>query len=161
MEPEDRMTWLSTAIDVGRRAGHAIFYVVMALVFVVAVGLGVAGAQDAADGQPVVWGTFTEEECQPSMTGCRSIGRWLSDDRTVLKEGIYLDGHTGRGGTARASYQPSGLTSDGADNIVHIHAATSAGLWFPWVLSAFSAGAVVYYTRKWRRENGRSEPEAE
>ena len=72
------------------------FYVVVAVVFAVSVGLGVAGAKDAIDKQPVVWGTFTQERCEPATVGthrnCRSLGDSVSDDGSIVKKGIYLDG---------------------------------------------------------------------
>jgi hypothetical protein len=63
----------------------------MAVIFAVGVGLGVAGVKDAVDKQPVVWGTFSEGDCQPNIHGCRSIGRWVSDDGKIVKERIYLE----------------------------------------------------------------------
>lgn len=145
------LTWWDAFVDVGRRLGHGIFYAVMAVVFVVSVGLGVAGVKDMADQQPVLWGTFTEEDCLPNIHGCRSIGRWVSDDGTIVKEQIYLDGSPGKDGTVRASYQPAGLNNDSDNNIVHVRWTTGAGIWMPWVLAAFSLGSVVYYNRQWRR----------
>lgn len=146
------VTWLDAVVGVGRRMGHGIFYVVMAALFCVFVILGVGGAQNAVEHQAVVWGTFTEENCLPDYHGCRSIGRWTSDDGTIVKEGIYLDGSPGQDGTARASYQPSGFNNDSDNNIVHVQWASGMGLWFPWVMVALSAGAVVYAARRWKRE---------
>jgi hypothetical protein len=142
-------------MGVGRRFGHGIFYVFMATLFLGFLGFGVAGITDAVDKQPVVWGTFSEEDCQPNNHGCRSIGRWVSDDGTLVKERIYLDGSPGQDGTVRASYQPAGLNNDNDSNTVHVKWTTGAVLWFPWVIAASSAGALVYANRRWRLERSR------
>src|SRR4051794_2534886 len=61
--------------------------------------------------RPVYWGTFTET----SMTCdrrpkdiCTSTGRWVSDDGTITKDAVTLDGSLERGHPVRASYQPGG-----------------------------------------------------
>ncbi len=149
-------TRLSAVISVGRRIGRGIFVVVMALVFVAGAGLGLANAKDALDQQPVFWGTFTEQRCEPDLHGCRSFGRWVSDDGRLVKEGIYLDGSPGSDGTARAAYKPEGLFNDNDNNIVHVEWVSGMGLWFPWLLCAFAVGATVYYARQWRREKARA-----
>jgi hypothetical protein len=38
--------------------------------------LGIGGL--TARGEPVTWGTFTEECCEPARLGCRSFGTWVS-----------------------------------------------------------------------------------
>jgi hypothetical protein len=137
---------------VWRRIGRGIFVIVMAVVFIVGAALGVANDKDAIDQQPVLWGTFFEQSCEPNLHGCRSFGRWVSDDGRIVKEGIYLDGSPGSDGTARAAYKPEGLINDNENNIVHVEWASGLGLWFPWLLCTFAVGATVYYARKWRQE---------
>lgn len=145
-------TWLDAVVRVGRRIGHGLFYLVMVALFCLFVILGVGSAQNAFEHQAVVWGTFTEESCLSGYHGCRSIGRWTSDDGTMVKEGVYLDGSPGNDGTARANYQPSGFNNDSDSNLVHVQWASSMSLWYPWVGVALSAGAVVYAARRWKRE---------
>lgn len=146
------MRVLEGALGWGRKAGHALFYLTMAVCTLVGIGVGMASAQDARDGQPVVWGTFTEQDCEPVYRGCRSVGTWVSDDRTMVKERIYLDGSPGSDGTVRASFQADGLMNDTDNNIVHTADPLRAALWFPWVASAACVGITVYYARKWARE---------
>lgn len=135
-----------------RAVGRGIFYISMGLATVVFVGLGVAAAMDAADGQPVIWGTYTEQDCEPATRGCDSIGRWVSDDGTIVRERTRLDGSPGLDGTVRASFQPEGRLNDTDNNIVHTETFSSAGLWFPWVGALLTVGAAVGYGYKWRGE---------
>ncbi len=137
---------------VATRVGRVIFVILMSLTFLGAVALGVATTTDAIHGQPVLWGTFTEERCEQNLHGCRSFGRWVSDDGRVVKEGIYLDGSPADDGTARAAYKPEGLFNDNDNNIVHVEWASGLGLWLPWALCAVILGVTVYYVRKWRRD---------
>lgn len=68
---------------------------------------------------PVIWGTFTEHRCEEARYGCRSVGTWHSDDRSIRLENVYLDGQPTDNGTVRASYQPTGVANDADNNIVH------------------------------------------
>ncbi len=91
--------------------------------------------------QPVYWGTFTESDCEPkSRGGCRSIGIWVSDDQTIVKEQIYLDGWVEADGTVRAAYRPTGIISDESNNIVHTALWIGAG---PWVC-LFAMGVLIF-----------------
>ena len=149
------MPWWSTTVAIGRRLGHAVFFVVVAVVFAVSVGLGVAGAKDAIDKQPVVWGTFTRERCEPAPVGthknCRSSGDWVSDDGSIVKKGIYLDGSPVSDGRARASFQATGLLNDTDNNTVHVRLSSRITLWLPWALAATTVGLGIYYNRRWKR----------
>jgi hypothetical protein len=121
----------------------------MSAVLAVAVVLGIGGVLSAND--TVLWGTYTERDCEPKPRGgCRSIGVWISDDSSVRKEGIYLDGFTDTDGTVRAAYRPSGFNNDDENNIVHVETFAFAWIWAPWVLAATISGVIVYYLRKWR-----------
>ena len=89
----NRSTW--------RTIGHGIFYaimgVVLAVMLVVAVGNTFSGVQ------PTYWGTFTQSGCDYARFGCLPVGTWTSDDGSIVKKKVHLDGGTvGQGGTARA-----------------------------------------------------------
>ena len=83
------------------------FYLVMLSVMVGFVTIGVInwGGRD----RPVYWGAFTAASttCAP-RAGCFSVGRWVSTDGTIVKEGVRLDGAPDAHGQARAGYQPGG-----------------------------------------------------
>lgn len=136
-----------------KRKGRAVFVVVMAAVFMVCAAVGIANAKDAIDGQPVIWGTYTQVECRTDLKGCRSYGTWVSDDGTIVKTGIQLDGSPGSDGTVRASYKPAGLMNDEDNNIVHEEAWSTAGLWMPWLLCLLIVGMTVFYVRSWSRDS--------
>ena len=134
-----------------RRLGHGVFFAVMGVCFLVFIAIGVAEARDAAAGEPALWGTFVEQVCEPKPRGgCSSIGTWTSDDGSVIKTGVRLDGSVGDDGAVRAQFQAGGWMSDEENNIVHATEWASAGLWFPWVGAAGVAVTVAYYARRWR-----------
>lgn len=144
-----------TPRPVGRRwhapvriAGQALFMVVMGALLVCAVILGIDAASTADE--PIVWGTFQETDCeQRAKGGCRSIGTWTSDDGTIRKTNVKLDGWPESDGSVRASYRPHGFLNDDENNIVHVEAFAYGWLWGPWAGVLFIIGVVVYYSRKW------------
>jgi hypothetical protein len=141
-----------------RRLGHALFYAVMICVFVSFIVMGIIGWVERD--RPVYWGTFTETSstCDPGPRGtCTSVGRWLSTDRTIVKDGVTLDGVAGADGVVRASYQPGGPMGDDENNVVHTAIWSTAGLWFPWAAASLTAGAILYYHRQWRRVGGKED----
>ncbi|SDB79982.1 hypothetical protein GA0111570_101256 [Raineyella antarctica] len=81
---------MTRLLGLARRIGHGIFSLIMAVCFIVGVGVGLAYAKDALDRQPIIWGTYAEEDCEPRVHGCESIGRWVSDDGVIVKERIHL-----------------------------------------------------------------------
>jgi hypothetical protein len=89
--------------------------------------------------EPVIWGTFTEEHCQETRRGCSSIGTWVSDDRTITKTDIRLDGGVAPGGSIRAGYQPTGIISDADNHIVHAAGWMTIGPFFPWLAALGTA----------------------
>lgn len=94
-------------ISVLRSVGHVLGYVVGLSLAVALAALFVASVIDVA--QPKVWGTFTERDCEPQPRGtCRPIGSWVSDDGSMTKRDVYLDGWADAGGTTPASYRPEG-----------------------------------------------------
>jgi len=135
-----------------RATGHALFYASMAGACVAFVVLGVINV--AGRDRPVYWGTFTETStrCDPGPRLCTNSGRWVSDDGTIVKDDVTLDGFVERGRSVRASYQPGGPLRDGENNIVHTGFWSRAGLWFPWVAAAVSASAIWYQYRRWHRD---------
>ncbi|MHA6510216.1 hypothetical protein [Tessaracoccus sp. Y1736] len=78
------------------------------------------------------------------------MGTWISDDGSLVKEQIYLDGSPDGDGTARASFQPSGRRSDELNNIVHADTWSGAGIWMPWVGVAITTAVTIDYARRWR-----------
>lgn len=136
-----------------RATGHGLFYGIMGAVCIAFIVMGVIAVLDR--GRPVHWGTFTEEStvCDSAPRGsCTHTGRWVSDDKTIVKNDIILDGVVEEGQSVRASYQPGGPMGDDENNIVHTPFWTDADLWFPWVAAAGSAAAVWYYHRRWRND---------
>ena len=136
-----------------RATGHAIFYLVMAGVCVAFIVMGVISV--VGRDRATYWGTFTETSttCDPGPRGsCTNTGRWVSDDGTIVKDGVTLDGFVERGGTIRASYQPGGPMGDDENNIVHTAFWSGSGLWFPWVAATLSAAAIWYQRRRWHRD---------
>ncbi|GAA1059019.1 hypothetical protein [Agromyces bracchium] len=106
-------------------------YVVIGAFAVVFLTLAVINTIDARE--PVIWGTFTEEYCQETRRGCSSIGTWVSDDQTITKTDIRLDGWVEPGGSISAGYQPTGIISDADNHIVHAVGWMSIGPHLTWV----------------------------
>jgi hypothetical protein len=134
-----------------RSIGHGIFYAIMGVVLagflVLAIGIAVSGVQ------PTYSGTFTQSGCDYARNGCLPVGTWRSDDGSIVKKDIHLDGGTvGTGGTVRAVYTPTGFSNDSENNIVHVPIWGGARYWAPWVFALVIVGVIVYYSRKWRRQ---------
>ena len=130
--------------------GRVLFLVLMSVVLLVSGILGVASVVDA--GETVYWGTFTSESCEPARYGCRAVGTWTSDDRSMVKHDIYLDGPLDADGTARASFRPTGLVNDEMNNIVHTSFGTGLAPWIDWVLFVIAAFWTWFYASKWHGE---------
>ncbi|TAL40481.1 MAG: hypothetical protein EPN91_13030 [Salinibacterium sp.] len=133
------------------RAGQVLFYAVMGFLFCVMVIVRVLSALDS--GEPTYWGTYTEKSCEPRpglKGGCRSFGTWTSDDGTITKIEIALDGYPDQDGTIRASYRPKGFISDSDNNIVHAEQWSGAGVWAPWLGAAVIAVAIAERAMEWR-----------
>lgn len=138
-----------------RATGHALFYVIMASV---CAGLVVIGVIELVGrDRPMHWGTFSETStvCDPPSprgSACTYTGTWVSDDGSIVKTDITLDGAIEPGQSVRASYQPGGPMGDDVNNIVHTAFWSKAGLWVPWVAAASFAAITWYQHRRWRRE---------
>ena len=135
-----------------RATGHALFYASMAGVCIAFIVIGVIGV--ASRDRPVYWGTFTEMSttCSGLRGACTNTGRWVSNDGTIVKDSVTLDGFVERGRSVRASYQPgSPIEADGSE-IVHTASWSRAGLWLPWVAAAVSLAAIWYQHRRWHCE---------
>ncbi|MFT3876161.1 MAG: hypothetical protein QM708_07055 [Propioniciclava sp.] len=137
-------------VGILRRVGRAFFYALMAVCFVATVMLGIAEAIDVVNNEPKIWGTYRETECVPAVRGCDSYGTWESDDGSIRKERVGLDGGVDEDGTARAAFQPHGLRSDDDLGMVHTAFWVDAAVWLPWVLAAWIAGVAVHYRREGR-----------
>jgi hypothetical protein len=105
-------------------------------------------------GSQTYWGTFTEHSCAPARFGCHSVGTWVSDDESITRTSIALDGKPNADGTVSASYTPTGFNNDLDNNIVHTQFGTSARLWLPWTLAALMAAIVAVQSLLWRRRDG-------
>lgn len=139
--------------------GDIVGAIVVGLLFAISLGIGVA--QAVAASEPVYWGTFTAERCEPSRFGCSNIGTWVSDDATLRKAGIRLDGAIGPVDSVRAAYRPTGPLNDEVNNIVHTEFGVTAGFWLPWVLAAFCGSWMVILLRRVvRRSRSRLATEA-
>lgn len=138
-----------------RATGHALFYVIIASVCAVFVVIGVI--ELISRDRPMYWGTFSETStvCDlPSLRGsaCTYTGTWVSDDGSIVKTDITLDGSVEPGQSVRASYQPGGPMGDDVNNIVHTAFWSKAGMWFPWVAAVSFATITWSQHRRWRRE---------
>lgn len=136
-----------------RATGHAAFYLVMVVVVIVFIVIGVVQVLDRD--QPTYWGTFTEKSttCDPGPRGpCTQTGTWVSDDGSIVKVGIILDGSVEQGRSVRASYRPGGLMGDDENNIVHTAFWSKAGLWFPWVAAVLTGALLWDRHRHWRHD---------
>ncbi|WP_141933416.1 hypothetical protein [Microbacterium sp. SLBN-146] len=131
-----------------RRFGQLAFYVIGSGLALVFAALLVAGVLDL--GQPRIWGTFTQTDCEPRWRGgCRPVGTWVSDDGNIVKSGVYLDGWTDDTGTARAGYQPTAIISDEANNIVHTPMWTGAGAWLTGLVLLWCVGYMLFKAASW------------
>ncbi|MBZ4488182.1 hypothetical protein [Microbacterium sp. cx-55] len=117
--------------------GQIAFHLFAVALTGVLAALFVASVVDA--GEPIIWGTFTEEYCEDSpRRGCRPVGTWTSHDGTIVKHDIYLDGAVGVDGTAPASYRPTGIMSN---NVVHTTAFTGI---LPWLTGGLLLWWAIY-----------------
>ena len=145
--------WLNKAVFTGRAVSHAIFYLVMGACFIFCLGGCLALAIDASHDRPIVWGTFTRQDCEQQSGGpCRVIGRWVSDDGRIVKDGVYLEGAPDGDGTVRAAYQAEGLLGDNFTNVVHVQMTPNVAPWILLPTCVLSAGFTVYWARRWKRE---------
>jgi hypothetical protein len=152
-----RINLLARLLSATLSVGHVIYYVVMGLVFAVALVLGIGAAVDGA--QPTYWGTFTQHSCEPGFRGsCIGVGTWVSESGSMVKRHIQLDGFVGSNGEARASYTPTGFNNDAENNFVHVSVSTGAQFWFPWAAAILVAGLVVLQMRNWRRKRTHHHP---
>jgi len=135
-----------------RATGHALFYASMAGVCIALIVIGLMTFADR--GRPAYWGTFTETSttCSGLRGACTNSGRWVSDDGTIVKDRVTLDGIVERARSVRASYQPGGPMGDDDNDVVHTASWSRAGLWFPWVGAAVCAAAIWYQHRRWHRD---------
>ncbi|MFS3127969.1 hypothetical protein ACLM5J_06155 [Nocardioides sp. Bht2] len=114
--------------------------------------MGIVGIVEL--GRPVHWGTFTEEstDCPSGLEknrGCTRTGRWVSDDGTIVKENIKLDGTVDPGESVRAGYRPGGAWDD--TNTVHTEHWVNGGAWVPFLGLVGTALLTWWQHRKWRR----------
>ena len=130
------------------RIGQILFYVFSTLITAAFALFLFANAVDLRE--PRIWGTFTQEDCEPKPRGgCRPIGTWVSDDGSIVKRDVYLDGGTGPTGTTPASYQPTGIINDETNNIVHVPLLAGAGVWLCVALLLGWVAYTLYKAYEW------------
>ncbi|MFT3831746.1 MAG: hypothetical protein QM711_00270 [Micropruina sp.] len=78
----------------------------------------------------------------------------MSDDRTLTKRNIYLDGEIPAAGSVRASFRPTGGYNDEQNNVVHTEEFTGFS-WVPWIGAACSAVASLGCAVWWWTRTGR------
>lgn len=143
------MNWPRLCATIGR-VGRVMAVAAMSLI---ALAFVAAGVMDMVDrDQPIHWGTYTEIDCEAPEFGwgdCRSVGNWVSDDGSIMKDRIYLDGEVRPGGTVRASFRPSGWINDSENNVVHTLQWTYAGGWISWAGAALTGTLAAWWAFRW------------
>jgi hypothetical protein len=135
--------------DAFRMVGNVVYCGLLGLLVVIMLILGVGYASSA--GQRSYSGTFHEHSCEYSRFGCEGVGTWVSDNGSIVKKKIQLDGFVNSDGTVRASYTPTGFNNDAQNNIVHASTWAFARFWLPWALTLLFAGLVFFRVRGIRR----------
>lgn len=141
------------AVGILRTIGRVAFTALFGILIAVTVVLGIGGIVSL--GEPVHWGTFTEERCDRARFGCRSIGTWVSDDGTIRVEEVQLDGAPEPDGTQRAAYRPTGFNNDADNAIVHAEPWATLGPWMPLGLALFFGGVLTIQWWQWRQAPAR------
>jgi len=131
-----------------RRLGQITAYVIGV---VLAAALAVILVVSIIDlGQPRIWGTFTQTDCETRPRGgCRPLGVWVSDDRAIVVRDVYLNGWIDDNGTTRASYQPVTLLSGESNDIVDTPLFTGAGPWITGAVLPWWVGYMLYKAASW------------
>ncbi|WP_068398240.1 hypothetical protein [Kribbia dieselivorans] len=141
-----------TARPTATASGRVTFFIITGLLFAWFAGNGVVFwvQRDA----PVVWGTFTQTSSMcgtvgraalPRRCGPGPTGRWVSDDRSVVRNGIRLGGlvepwsAVGEGSTVRAGWRPQPLSLPASEDSVATSLWIHTRVWQAWA----AAGAVV------------------
>jgi hypothetical protein len=132
-----------------RRTGHVPFYVTMGAICAVVLAIGLTTFADRD--RPTYWGTFSETSttCGPSAPrrACIITGRWVSDDGTMVKVDITLDGSVGQVQSVRAAYRPGGPMGDDVSDVVHAGIWANGGLRMPWVRLASRQDVRMVFVR--------------
>lgn len=92
---------------------------------------------DGARKQPLAWTSLIPRAVR------------VASGRGTL-ENVYLDGHPTDNGTVRASYQPTGVSNDADNNIVHSAVGHALGPFMPWAVVALCVGGATFRWCKWR-----------
>lgn len=137
---------------VARSVGRGIFVWLMVVLIGVGVALGVQESIDAANDEPVVWGTFRETECiWRGRGGCRSYGTWVSDNGDVVRDYVQLSGVPGPDRTVRAGFRPHGLRNSEDSGLVYTEPWVRAGPWAAGGFVAFLVVVLAVFLRSGRR----------
>ncbi|MFF3028620.1 hypothetical protein [Microbacterium sp. NPDC057944] len=95
--------------------------------------------------EPVQWGTFSEDRCEPKPRSslCRSIGKWVSDTGDLAFESAVLDGKPGDDGTVDAYYRATDVFNANDPPVVRTAEADAENRWGSLLLFAISLACAV------------------
>ena len=130
------------------------YYATFSLLLAITLTLGIG--QTFAPGTATYVGTFSQTSCEPTRFGCTSIGTWVSNDRSIVRNNTSLDGSVSSDGTVQATYTPTGFNNDKDNNVVHTAAWSWLKPWMPWLLSIAFAGFIAVRVFEWRKPKTRS-----
>ncbi|HEY4269236.1 MAG TPA: hypothetical protein VGM94_13695 [Galbitalea sp.] len=134
-----------------KMAGNIAYCVFFGLLFIVSLLLGISSAFSAT--QRSYSGTFTQHSCESGYRGrCESVGTWVSDNGSMVKKNVQLDGDVNSDGTAPATYTPKDFNNDAENNIVHTSTWAPARFWLPWALVLLFGGLILVRARAMRRK---------
>ncbi len=134
-----------------KTVGNIAYGVFFGLLLMISLILSVGSVASAS--QRTYWGTFTQHGCESGFRGrCDGVGTWISDDGSIIKTKIQLDGDVNSDGTVRASYTPTGFNNDAENNIVHTSTWAWARFWMPWAMCLLFGGLILIWLRVIRRK---------
>lgn len=131
--------------------GNILYCGLFGVLLVISLTLAVGTATSATERS--YWGTFTQHSCESSFRGrCEGVGTWVTDNGSIVKKNIQLDGDANSDGSVRALYTPTGFNNDAENNIVHTSAWAWARFWMPWVMCVLFGGLILFRLRLIRRK---------
>lgn len=132
--------------DAFKLVGNVLYIGICGLLLLVSLVLGVGTVSNSSE--RTYSGTFTQQSCDLGYRGrCEGVGTWISDNKSMIKKDIHLDGDANSDGTIRADYTPTGFNNDAENNIVHTPTWGGAKYWLPWAMCTFFGGLILFRTR--------------
>lgn len=154
----DRMggsIWQRSSQGMARLRGYGQVAVVVFFGLIGLFCVGVAAVAWHDNSQPVTWGRFTETStvCDGWGRGrtCTISGDWISDDGSISRRSVQLNGDVEPGETVAAGYRASGLINDIDNNLVHSGRYIHSGPWISLLGGGFSFAAGAFYWRRYHR----------